>query len=104
MDKIVYHKVEKEEWFVEVGHEAGATRVNTVVTEEGETWKEHVLQMERARLVVRKHFFTVRAAKKWNELPEAVKKQTSINGLKNCYDEWKANQPMNDGNEMNDER
>ena len=43
MDKIVYHKVEKEEWFVEVGHEAGATRVNTVVTEEGEIWKEHVL-------------------------------------------------------------
>ena len=98
-----FNKVEKEEWFVEVGHEARATRANTVVTEDGETRKEHVLQLERARLGVRKHFFTVRAAKKWNELPEVVKKQTSINGFKNCYDKWKANQPMNDGNEMNDD-
>ena len=32
--------------------------------------------------------YTVRVAKDWNELPEKVKIQTSINGFKNYYDKW----------------
>ena len=51
-----------------------------VVTEGGETRKEHVLQLDGARLDSRKHIFTVRTAKKWNELPEKVKK-TDVNEL-----------------------
>ena len=94
-------KVEREDWFTEVGHEARPTRANTMITEEGEKRKELVLQQKRARLDVRKHFFTVRAVKKWNELPETVKNQTSINGFKNSYDRWRQNQPSN-GDEPND--
>ena len=50
---------------------------------------------------MRKHFFTVRVVKKWNELPEEVKNQTSINGFKNSYDRWRLNQKRN-GDEPND--
>ena len=97
-----FNKVEAEHWFKVVGHEVRPTRANTMITEKGEERKELVLQIERARLDVRKHFFTVRAPKKWNELPETIKKQTSINGFKNSYDRWKENQPSND-DEENDE-
>ena len=96
-----FNKVEKEEWFKEVGHEARPTRANTIITGGGEKRKELILQQERARLDVRKHFFTVRVVKKWNELPEEVKNQTSINGFKNSYDRWRLNQPRN-GDETND--
>ena len=85
--------VNKDEWFSVVGPEARATRMTTTVTEEGESRKENVLNVERARLETRRNFFTVRAAKKWNEIPEAVKKQTSVNAFKNCYDRWKTNRP-----------
>ena len=93
--------MEREEWFQEVGQEARPTRANTMITEEGEKRKKLVLQQERARLDVRKHFFTVRVVKKWNELPEEVKNQTSINGFKNSYDRWRLNQKRN-GDEPND--
>ena len=50
--------------------------------------KQLVLQVERANLEVPRNFFSIRAAKSWNELPETVKAQTSINGLKTAYDTW----------------
>ena len=74
-----------------VGDDARATRMTTIVTSEGEIRKENVLQMERARLDVRKNFYTVRATKHWNDLPEEVRRQTSINAFKNSYDKWKSN-------------
>ena len=48
-----------------------------------------MLEAERAKLEVRRNFFTVRAVKPWNELPDATKKQSTINGFKNSYDTWK---------------
>ena len=84
-----FNKVEKDKWFTVVGDDARATRMTTIVTNEGEIRKENVLQMERARLDVRKNFFTVRATKHWNDLPEEVKRQTSVNAFKNSYDRWR---------------
>ena len=46
-----------------------------------------MLEAERGKLEVRKNYFTVRAIK--NDLPEATKKPTTINGFKNSYDSWK---------------
>ena len=86
-----FNRVEKDKWFTVVGEDARATRMTTIVTDAGEIRKENVLQLERARLDVRKNFFTVRAVKQWNELPEEVKKKTSINAFKNSYDKWKSN-------------
>ena len=50
--------------------------------------KESVLVIERARLEIRRNSFPIRAAETWNELPETVKKSTSINGFKTAYDKW----------------
>ena len=47
------------------------------------------LREEKTRLRVRKNFFTVRAAKIWNKIPEDVREKTSVNAFKNAYDKWK---------------
>ena len=49
---------------------------------------EDVLKIEGARLEIRKNSFNVRAAKQWNDIPESVPNQTSINAFKNAYDAW----------------
>ena len=98
-----FNRVEKESWFTEVGEEARPTRSTVNITEEGEVRKEHVLKVERARLEVRRNFFTVRAAKSWNELPDGTKKVTSINSFKNSYDKWRKNTPEAAGGEENAE-
>ena len=51
--------------------------------------KESVLVVDRARLEIRRNFYSIRAAKGWNELPENVKSSTSINGFKSAYDKWR---------------
>ena len=52
--------------------------------------------MESARLEVRKNFFNVRAAKAWNDIPQTVKEQTSVNAFKNAYDRWKKDANQNE--------
>ena len=51
--------------------------------------KREVMVVERVNLEVRRHFFMVRVGKAWNELPEEVKGQKSVNGFKNQYDRWR---------------
>ena len=69
--------------------------------------KEMVLEVEKARLEIRRNFFSIRAAKAWNKLPEAIKQQTSVNAFKNKYDAWKITQTTEnirgDDSERNDE-
>ena len=81
--------VDKERWFTIESEDSRATRRNTEVTEEGERRRTNVLLVETARLEVRKNFFNVRAAKAWNDIPEEVKNQNSVNAFKNAYDEWR---------------
>ena len=38
---------------------------------------------------MRRNFFTVRASKQWNEIPDKVRNQSSINAFKTAYDRWK---------------
>ena len=83
-----FSKVEKDEWFEEVGEAARPTRANTTITSEGQIKKEKVLKVGSAKLEVRKNFFNIRAASSWNELPERVKMQTLVNAFKNAYDAW----------------
>ena len=75
--------------------DARPTRRNAEVTEEGVKKKAHVLRMESARLEVRKNFYNVRAAKAWNDIPQSVKEQKSVNAFKNAYDRWKTNAKNN---------
>ena len=83
------NRVDKEQWFTTVSANARSTRSTTSVSEEGEERREWMLQVERASLEVRRNFFTIRAAKEWNIVPDEVKKKNSVNSFKNAYDAWK---------------
>ena len=69
--------------------EARPLRSNTIVENGEEVRREDVLETERANLELRRNFFVIRAAKTWNELPDRVKTQRTVNGFKNAYDTWK---------------
>ena len=66
------------------------------MTEEGEIRRENVLVEEAARLEVRRNFFTLRASKQWNEIPDKVRNQSSINAFKTAYDRWKRTEKKGD--------
>ena len=87
-----FNRVIKENWFEFETEDQRPTRRNTEITEEGERRKRNVLREERARLEVRKNCFNVRAAKTWNQIPDHVREQTSVNGFKNAYDKWEEEQ------------
>ena len=87
-----FNRVIKENWFEFENEDQRPTRRNTEITEEGERRITNVLREERARLEIRKNFFTVRAARTWNRIPEHVREKTSVNGFKNAYDKWKEEQ------------
>ena len=61
------------------------------MTEEGERRRSDILVVETARLEVRKNYFNIRAAKAWNDIPEEIQNQRSVNAFKNAYDAWKTN-------------
>ena len=58
--------------------------------------KMHILELENARLEVRKNFFTVRIVNDWNKIPEEVKNQKTVNGFKGAYDRWKKGKNSNE--------
>ena len=84
-----FNRVIKESWFEFEAEDQRPTRRNTEITEEGERRRSNVLREERAKLEVRKNFFNSRAARMWNQIPEAVREKTSVNAFKNAYDKWK---------------
>ena len=49
-----FTKVEKSEWFEEVGEAARPTRANTLITDQGQVKREKVLKVGSAKLEVRK--------------------------------------------------
>ena len=44
------------------------------------------LYVPRARLDIRKNFFSIRGAELWNHLPSEVRQSVSVNAFKNAYD------------------
>ena len=86
--------MEADEWFTIVGEEARSTRANTIIGEEGEERRELVLEVERANLELRRNFFTIRAAREWNKLPEEMKKLKTVNSFKGAYDAWKQRETL----------
>ena len=46
------------------------------------------LSIPRARLDLRKNFFTIRGAKLWNNLPSEVRDSNTVNRFKNTYDAY----------------
>ena len=66
-----------------------STRSTVSVTNGEQTKRKDVLFKESVRLDSRKNLFTVCVNNKWNELPDEIKGQKSVNGFKNRYNSWK---------------
>ena len=92
------NRVDRGEWFDIVVDDTRPTRSNTVMVQGEPERKKEVIVGERANLEVRKNFFTVRVEKTWNQLPEEVKAQRTVNSFKNNYDRWRNKQLHADGN------
>ena len=80
--------VKKEDWFNFPDDGRANTRSNTVIGKDGEERRSIVIERERAKLDVRANSFRIRAAKRWNELPDEVRSAKSLNAFKNAYDSW----------------
>ena len=84
-----FNNVEKDNWFgFRNAQGTRATRSTVSISDDGQQDREDVLFMQNVRLESRKHFFTMRTVGKWNQLPDSVKCQRTINSFKNHYDEW----------------
>ena len=85
-----FNKVDKSEWFdFRNASDTRATRSTVTVSGNELHDRENILFMGKVRLDSRKYFFTVRVISNWNEIPEQVKRQRSVNAFKNKYDEWR---------------
>ena len=88
-------RVERDEWFmVREEEEARSTRSNMMVVSGEAVRRKEVVSLERANLEIRRQYFNVRVGPKWNELPDEVKQQKNVNGLKNQYDKWRRKQQL----------
>ena len=74
------------------GRDVRPTRSNTTVTDGIQQRRPDVLFKARAKKEIRKNFFTLRVVRPWNDIPDEVKNQKSINSFKNAYDRWKKEQ------------
>ena len=66
-----------------------ATRSTVSVGADGQQDRSDVLYMGNVRLESQKNFFMVRVIAKWNQIPDTVEGQKTINAFKNWYDKWK---------------
>ena len=93
--------VEREDWFsIQVDEEHRPTRTNTLIVDGEVVRKLEVLVREQASLEVRRNFFTVRVEKTWNQLPEEIKAQKTVNGFKNHYDKWRKKHSVEQGDRI----
>ena len=85
-----FNNVDRNQWF-DFRNATNARATRSTVTVSGNEQHDHddVLYMGNVRLEIRKNFFTVRVIKKWNEIPERVRRQRSVDAFKNNYDEWR---------------
>ena len=84
-----FNRVNKDDWFFIEEDETRPTRRNTTIEDGNATRRKNVLKEESARLEIRRNFYNVRAAKTWNQIPDNVREQKSVNSFKTAYDNWK---------------
>ncbi len=83
-------KIEKSDWFeLREDVEVRPTRSNTTVTDGVQSRRPDVLFKTRAKKEIRKNFFTLRVVQHWNEIPDEIKNQKTVNAFKNAYDRWR---------------
>ena len=93
-----FNRVQKDNWFDITEQTARSTRANTTVTDNKEKRRNYVLCKPPARGEIRNNFFTVRVIRQWNDLPDEVKSQKTVNAFKSSYDRWRtSNIAINEG-------
>ena len=81
--------VDREAWFKRVDQLTARETRSSVTIEEGvSTHNAVVLYKPMANHDTRDNFFTVRVVRRWNELPENVKTQKTVNSFKTALDKW----------------
>ena len=87
-----FNNVNRSEWFsIQQQEETRLTRTNSNVVNGQEQRKADMIIRLHTRNEIRSNFFTVRATRIWNDLPDEVKNQKSVNAFKSAYDRWKKN-------------
>ena len=84
-----FYKVNRDAWFHRADQRVTRETRSSVTVEDGETKQNtEVLYKPPANHDIRNNFFTVRIVRSWNELPEEVKSQKTVNGFKTALDGW----------------
>ena len=84
-----FYKVDRDTWFHRADQRmTKETRLSVTIEDGTTTQNMEVLYKPPANHDIRNHFFTVRIVRSWNELPEVVKRQNTMNGFKTALDGW----------------
>jgi len=76
-------------WFIPASDRMSQpTRTTTHILEDGTPTTTLNLLVPKARLDLRKNFFSNRIINSWNSLPVQIKNSTSVNSFKNGYDKY----------------
>ena len=83
------YRIDRSKWFRIVDQEGARQTRGSVTMEEGEPRQyKNLLYKPSASHDIRNNFFTLRVVRSWNELPEQVKEQNSVNAFKRALDGW----------------
>jgi ribonuclease P/MRP protein subunit RPP40 len=78
--------VDPKTWFTKVNERQQTTRSAVCVSGDGEVVQRMNLMQPKARLDVRKNFFSCRVVDSWNKLPSSVQEAADVNDFKQKYD------------------
>ena len=81
IDDVEYHT-----WFSKVEEQHQKTRQAVSISSEGNVVATDKLVKPKSRLEIRRNFFSCRVVDPWNELPEEVRKSSSVQEFKTNYD------------------
>ena len=87
----IIHKiddVDPKTWFTFCSDDNTRTRNNVQIHDDGTVNKTLNLKLNKARLDLRKNYFSNRVINSWNSLPEAIKASPSVNAFKSGYDSF----------------
>ena len=85
IDDVDYHT-----WFTKVDEQHQKTRQAVAITEDGTVLGTDNLMKPKAKLEIRKNFFSCRVVDHWNNLPDGVRRAANVPEFKKKYDDHMA--------------
>ena len=84
-----FYKIDPDKWFNRADQGTARETRSSVTVEDGMTTRNtEILYKPPASHDIRNNFFTVRVVRPWNELPEDVRSQKTVNSFKTALDGW----------------